>query len=115
MLGVVVVPGDAIVVKKGEQLLAIPDQSSLHTFCCGASTFSLDKMLVESDNSRFVLAQEARLETVAVNRFNHRPDQHCEPTNEPTQFFVERFAKEIVIEISGKVDQTLLLWSFQAI
>jgi uncharacterized membrane protein len=100
MFGIVVVPRNAIVIQKCEELVPISDKAFLafqSRFALIVGSFELS---IESFDARQMLFQEMLLQSMSVDGFHHRFEQFRESRDDLLQRIVERVCKNFVVQIS---------------
>jgi hypothetical protein len=109
ILGIVVIPGHAIVVEEREELVAILLKPLPAFQCRLALARSLEYPVVETFHGPAVPSEKVRLETTLVHRFNNRLEQFSKFFNDCFQSFVVRVAQNFVVQVPHQVNKTLLL------
>ena len=115
MLGIVVVPRNAIIIQKCEKFVSISDKTFLafqSRFALVVSSFELS---IESFDARHMLFQEMFLQSVSIDGFHHGFEQFRESRDDLFQLIVERIGKNFVVQISHEVNEASLLWTSQGV
>ncbi len=71
MLGIVIVPRNAIVVQKCEELVPISEKAFFAFQSCLALVVGSVELAIKSFNARLMLFQEMFLQSMSVDRFHH--------------------------------------------
>src|SRR5437870_1317971 len=107
--GVVVVPGDAIMVQEGEQLLPVLEQPLAIAFGYLRAVHLSRDGTVEPLHVPPVLAEMSLPQPILVDRGHNRAQQAAKGGREGLEFLIPGIALDIVVEIPDEMDETLLL------
>jgi hypothetical protein len=109
VLGIVVVPGHAVMIQKSKEPLSmlfeplsIPDRDLVFEL-------ALRERIVKICDRAIVFAQVACLQTKAVDALDDRPEQHTERVSDLFDFIVERLLTHVFVQISHQMYEALLL------
>src|SRR4051812_37235325 len=109
MLGIVVIPRDAVVIEEGEQaglvflnpLLILPRRLR--------SVIRRIYHVIESLDILLMFPQMATLEAEPVDRFDDRLEDGNERLSQSFQFLVKGAVEQVIVDIPHEVDEAFLL------
>lgn len=99
MLGIVIVPRDAIVLQEGEQPVPVLLEAFFTRDGCGALIVDIDELPVEALYESAILAEKQPLQPVPVNRIDDGFRQNSKTPYYAFQVFVERVFQKLAVQI----------------
>jgi hypothetical protein len=115
MFGIIVVPGNAVVVQEGEQFVPVLQQPFLVAFSHFRAVHLLGQSAEELVNFTTVFPEMPLLQTIAINGRNDPSYKTAEIGSDGLEFLVPRIGSEILIEVANEMDQTFLLLAWQRV
>src|SRR3954452_25472399 len=100
MLGIIVVPGDIVMIEEGEELVSILFNSLLKCRSNFCRTSEGRDIVEKSLRSSLVLAKISPPEPVAIDGSNDLPKQPTETGRDESQLVVERVLEHVLVDVA---------------
>jgi hypothetical protein len=110
---IVVVPGDPIIAKESEQLIAVFLKPLFAFLNHLTARFDLSNPFIETPHIHEMFFKVVPFEAKSVYGFNHWFQQSCEVSDDLLKIVVERMIQGCIVQIANKVDETFLLRTFE--
>src|ERR1035441_10041735 len=109
MFGIVVVPGDSIVVQKREKLIAIPLEAIFTFQRRLALPIRFLKFAIKAFHTGQMFLQKVFFETVSVNGLNHWSQQNSKSRYNFFELVIEGIIQNLVVQVPHQMDEAALL------